>query len=40
MAIRGEDKLPSLAAFIRDVKLAIRSNVLTRKQMLERFLVQ
>lgn len=37
-AIRGEGKLPSLASFIRDVKLAIGSNVLARKKLLERWL--
>lgn len=39
-AIRGGDKLPSLASFIGDVKLAIGSNVLARKRMLQQWLAQ
>ncbi|MGO6940982.1 hypothetical protein [Rhizobium johnstonii] len=37
-AIRGGDKLPSLAASIADVKLAIGSNVLDRKKALTQWL--
>jgi hypothetical protein len=33
-AVRGEAKLPTLAAFIRDVKLAIGSGVLERQRLL------
>ncbi|WP_181182993.1 hypothetical protein [Mesorhizobium sp. B3-2-1] len=34
-AVRGRDKLPSLASFIGDVRLAIGTNVLTRKRLLD-----
>lgn len=39
-AIRGSNKLPTLASFIKDVQLAIGSNVLTRKRMLQQWLNQ
>lgn len=39
-AIRGEGKLPSLAAFIRDVKLAVGNNVVERRKLLQRWLNQ
>lgn len=34
-ARRGENKLPPLHEFIKDVRLAVGSNVLERKKMLE-----
>lgn len=34
----SKDKLPSVAAFITDVKLAIGSNVLSRKRLVETLL--
>lgn len=37
-ASRGEHKMPSLAAFITDVKLAVGQNVLPRKRLLEQWL--
>jgi hypothetical protein len=37
-AWRGDNKLPSLAGFIADVKLEIGANVLSRKKLLERWL--
>ncbi len=37
-ALRGSDKLPSLAAFIADVRLAVGSKVLTRQKLLQRYL--
>jgi len=33
-ALRGSDKLPSLASFIADVRLAVGSKVLTRQKLL------
>lgn len=39
-AVRGENKLPTLAAFIVDVKLSVGSNVLARKKFLEGWLKQ
>lgn len=39
-AIRGGNKLPSLAAFIADVRLAIGTNVLTRRRLLQQWLRQ
>lgn len=39
-AIRGGDKLPSLAAFIADVRLAIGDRVLTRKRLLQQLMNQ
>lgn len=39
-AIRGGNKLPSLAAFIADVRLAIGTNVLTRRWLLQQWLNQ
>ncbi|MBZ9975511.1 hypothetical protein [Mesorhizobium sp. BR-1-1-10] len=37
-AIRGEGKIPSLASFIRDVKVAIGTNVLARRRLLQNWL--
>ncbi|MFG1411442.1 hypothetical protein V5G24_10030 [Xanthobacter sp. VTT E-85241] len=37
-AIRGGERLPSLAAFLADVRLAVGSKVLTRKKLLLSFL--
>ncbi|WP_208603616.1 hypothetical protein [Mesorhizobium loti] len=37
-AIWGEGKLPSLAAFIRDVKLAVGNQVIERRNLLVRWL--
>lgn len=39
-AIRGGNKLPSLAAFIADVRLAIGTNVLARRRLLQQWLKQ
>lgn len=37
-AVRGGDRLPSLAAFIADVRLAIGTNVLTRRRLLQQWI--
>ena len=37
-AVRAEGKMPSLAAFISDVKLAVGSEVLTRQKRLQQWL--
>jgi hypothetical protein len=37
-ARRGEKKMPDLASFIKDVKLAVGTGVLERKRLLEQWL--
>jgi hypothetical protein len=39
-AVRGGDKLPSLASFLGDVRLAIGSGVLARRALLQRLLTE
>lgn len=37
-AVRGREKLPPLAAFIADTRLAVGTGVLARRKLLERWL--
>lgn len=37
-AVRGEDRLPTLAGFIKNVRLAMGNNTLERKRLLEKVL--
>ncbi len=39
-AVRGEGKLPSLAAFIKDVRLAMNLDVMARRRLMQQLLVK